>query len=457
MLLPNWEISVTRNLVLARLKFSKEIRYTRLWGINATIERNKHQRKGSHIDFIINWIDLSLTHSSSIKMSLEQYQQLAKQEQDEIPKSLIPKVIHNLKLLGHFLFNSKHTELETLLINDESTFASDLTQTYGFTQHYEQYGEIFSLKIPHPLRTQLNNSAISKEVVNELESKINEIPVIVFIHGLGGNLQQFDEVVRKFAGLTDIFAVDLPGSGKSKAKQGLKLSLENFTNFVKESLDTNGFIGREIIIVGHSYGTQVALKLAEANEINLKGLVLLAPPKIPLKRTWKENFFLGLFLKIPWLFEFFRKLDRFNNIQSLSMKRLFSNPETPEFLRLKQFRFNLLTNSTNFLNHAKSWIPLTISEVIDASQTISNNNGSILIVDGSDDKVTHDGGASYHDLLGNNISQYQILENAGHNFILESFETLNPLLEKFFVSLDSRLDSDYPNKLRSEFSKRSIA
>lgn len=388
------------------------------------------------------------------KMSLEQYQQLAKQEQHEIPKSLIPKIIYNLKLLSSFLFYSKYTELESLLIKDETTFAAELTKTYSFVDHYDNYGDIFCLKVPHPLRTQLNNSAISKEVASQLESKINETPVIVFIHGLGGNLQQYDEILKDFAGITDLFAVDLPGSGKSKANPKLKLTLENFTNLVQEALVRNGYTNRELILVGHSYGTQVVLKLSTLLP-NVKGLALLAPAKPLIKKSWKEAFFLELFYKIPWLFEFFRKLDRLNNIQSLSMKRLFTNPNTPDFLKFKQFRFNLLTNSSNFLNHAKSWEPLAISEIIDSSQTIANKHGEILIVDGSDDKLTHDGGAALHDLLGSQISSYKIVENAGHNFILESANTLNPILEDFFQSLDSKLTKKYVDTLRSKLGEAS--
>lgn len=385
-------------------------------------------------------------------MSLEQYLQLAKQEQHEIPKSFIPKVIYNVKLITSFLLFSTHTKLETSLIQDQETFTSNLTETYSFTDTYEKYGEIFTLKIPHPLRTQLNNSAISKDIGSKLEAQINATPVLVFIHGLGGNLQQFDEVTAHFDGITDLFAVDLPGSGKSIQNPGLPLTLDVFTEFVKDALEKNGYLGRNIIFVGHSYGTQVVLKLTNLIP-NVKGLILLAPPRVPLTRSWKETFFLNLFLRVPGLFPFFRKLDRLNNIQSLSMKRLFANPEATDFHKLKQFRFNLLTNSKNFLTHALSWEPLTISEVIDSSQTIASNEGKILIVDGAQDKLTRGGGASIHDLLGSQISRYEILENSGHNFFLDSPKTLNPLLDGFIQSLDPKLTPKFVDTLRGKLSE----
>ncbi|CCH43319.1 putative peroxisomal lipase [Wickerhamomyces ciferrii] len=383
-------------------------------------------------------------------MSLEQYKELAKQEQHEVPKSFIPKIIYSFKLLSQFLLYSKNTELEKALIQDEETFTSDITNTYSFIDDVENVGKLFGIKVPHPLSTQLNNSSLSNEIITNLESKINETPVLVFIHGLGGNFQQFDEIIKEFAGITDIFAIDLPGSGRSQdINSNFKLTLDNFVEVVHKQLESNGYIGRDIVLIGHSYGTQVILKLNTVIP-NVKSLILLAPPKIPLIRTKKEKFFLGLFARLPILFEFFRKLDRLNNIKSISMGRLFHNEDTSDFLKFKQFRFNLLTNSSNFIKHAKNWIPLSVSDALESSQIIEQNHGKILIIDASDDKLTKRGGSTYYDLIGSGVSTYEVLENSGHNFILESYKSLNLILAKFLSNLNPNLSKNHIDDVRSQ-------
>jgi len=390
-------------------------------------------------------------------MSLEQYQTLAKQEQLDIPNSIFSKLLQNLKIISScLLFPWNHTNLENLLIKDDSTFINPLTKTYSSYINHEKYGDIFQLKIPHPLRTQLNNSAISKEIRIKLEKKIEETPILIFIHGLGGNFQQFDEIISNFNGITDILAIDLPGSGFSKLLnfEKFNLSLENYCNCIKEIIKINKFENRKLIFIGHSYGCQIILKLLINQILNVKGLIILTPPKISIKKTIKENFLIKFLNKFPIFFEIFRKFDRINNLNSKSMNRLFNNLNLiNDFIKFKQFRFNLLTNSKNFLNQLQNWEPLTINELIKSSHIIKSNNGHILIIDGEKDLITQNGGESYFNLFGETISSYKKIKNLGHNLMLENCEKVNYEIDFFLQKIDSKLNKKYVDLLRSKLSE----
>lgn len=390
-------------------------------------------------------------------MSLEQYQTLAKQEQLDIPNSIFSKLLQNLKIISScLLFPWNHTNLENLLIKDDSTFINPLTKTYSSYINHEKYGDIFQLKIPHPLRTQLNNSAISKEIRIKLEKKIEETPILIFIHGLGGNFQQFDEIISNFNGITDILAIDLPGSGFSKFNnfEKFNLSLENYCNCIKEIIKINEFENRKLIFIGHSYGCQIILKLLINQILNVKGLIILTPPKISIKKTIKENFLIKFLNKFPIFFEIFRKFDRINNLNSKSMNRLFNNLNLiNDFIKFKQFRFNLLTNSKNFLNQLQNWEPLTINELIKSSHIIKSNNGHILIIDGEKDLITQNGGESYFNLFGETISSYKKIKNLGHNLMLENCEKVNYEIDFFLQKIDSKLNKKYVDLLRSKLSE----
>lgn len=391
-----------------------------------------------------------------LEMSLEQYKELAVQEQ-RYPKNPISKLVSILQSICTFW---TPTPLEKLLIDDDDTFKKLLTLKYSTIEHIEGVGEVHSLIIPHPLKSLLNNSSMSTKCVEEIEYEIANTPVVVFIHGLGGNLQQFDEQIEKFAEYCDVVALDLPGSGKSLNwdKTSFTLTLDSFASFVQQFLIQKGFKDRKVILVGHSYGTQIVLKLLNRlDQGKVVGAVMIAPPKFLFKRNWLQNLVLKLLLNIPFVFQCFRKFDRVNNVHSVSLRRLFANvDEVSDYHKFKQFKFNLSTNSTNILTQALNWKPISSEEVIQAFQRLTTpldsdsdeTTGSLLIIDGDTDRVTHNGGSSYKDFLGNSNVEYSVVEKAGHNLMLERADELNELLSKFFAKRDARLKPGHMDEVR---------
>jgi len=97
---------------------------------------------------------------------------------------------------------------------------------------------------------------------------------IIFIHGSMGSVEDWEALYPLLKDRYRITAFDRPGMGFSDIKEN------DYT------IDGNAIIAREIInrlelkkviIVGHSYGGAIALRMAIEHDANIKGYLLLAP------------------------------------------------------------------------------------------------------------------------------------------------------------------------------------
>lgn len=98
---------------------------------------------------------------------------------------------------------------------------------------------------------------------------------IVMIHGLGGQLRNFNYVVEQLAEEFRVILVDRPGSGYSTAAPGASAGLTAqaalFARFLEE-LELE-----KPLVVGHSLGGAIALKLALDFPEKVGALALIAP------------------------------------------------------------------------------------------------------------------------------------------------------------------------------------
>lgn len=357
---------------------------------------------------------------------MENFIELSELEQIDIPKGRIQSILFNLHIIVRSIIYkvkgySNLTKFEKVLINEDKFFFNNHILKHVKYNKFEEFGNIYNLFMTK----------------GDLKyDKLNERPILIFIHGLGGNLHQFDEQFNFFYKNFDVLSFDLPGSGNSELEDdNYPLSLENFTKFVLEFIKSKKFENKNFILIGHSYGTQVILNLIKhLDSSSIKKIVLIAPPKFPSSRNYKMKLILKLFTYFPIIFDIFRKFDRINNINGNSMRRLFSVSKYNEidtFLKFKQFKFNLQTNSKNFLNHLINWKPIELDELIRSVEYLKLNPNfqKLLIIDGEEDQVTKNGGLSYKIILGQDVD-YQIIPEAGHNLIIDSYQELNEMIQE---------------------------
>jgi pimeloyl-ACP methyl ester carboxylesterase len=98
-------------------------------------------------------------------------------------------------------------------------------------------------------------------------------PPVVFVHGLGGNWQNWLENLPAAARHRRTIAMDLPGFGESEMPDG-EISISNYADWVAELLDAVG--GERAVVVGNSMGGFVVCELAIAHPKRVSGLVLCA-------------------------------------------------------------------------------------------------------------------------------------------------------------------------------------
>lgn len=94
---------------------------------------------------------------------------------------------------------------------------------------------------------------------------------IILLHGWGGSWQSWTPIISALKSKYTVYALDLPGFGLSK--------LTTAYNTKDYSEDLKEFLVREKItnpiLVGHSFGGQIAVRYALENSESLKGLVLV--------------------------------------------------------------------------------------------------------------------------------------------------------------------------------------
>lgn len=122
---------------------------------------------------------------------------------------------------------------------------------------------------------------------------------LLFIHGLGENIRTWEKMENQLKIPYRIMLIDLPGHGKSPLQRRTNYSHNNLANLLWEFVDSIGT--GDLVIVGHSLGGNLALRMAAIRPEKVKGLFLLSPLILntfgfPFPRLITNNIFLRPFL-----------------------------------------------------------------------------------------------------------------------------------------------------------------
>lgn len=100
-----------------------------------------------------------------------------------------------------------------------------------------------------------------------------DAPVVLLVHGLGGRWQHWSENLAGLAEHARVVAVDLPGFGRSAPpRQGY--AVDGFADVLAELARRLGL--PPVVVVGHSLGALVALRLAHRHPAQVSSVVLAA-------------------------------------------------------------------------------------------------------------------------------------------------------------------------------------
>ncbi|GEQ71184.1 hypothetical protein JCM33374_g4865 [Metschnikowia sp. JCM 33374] len=364
-------------------------------------------------------------------------------------------------------FVAKYSQVSTIDVSSDPSISVD-----SVTLH--------TLHAPHPLVNFAKDEGLSAEI----EREVAESPVLVFVHGMGGQMSQFEPVMGLLSQCSELFALDLPGFGDSRytpttncplpaadqaaisasvrAMAWSDFQTDRIVSLIVAFIHQNVPPHKKIILVGHSMGTHLSVKVARKLEKSrVEGLVLLSPPKFvddintttetqaAAKRHGILRFF-KLFTYFPFLFNLFRVWDRLEGLSSKSVLRQLPQ-ESSFYMKLRQFRWNLDIDTRVLLRYVSGFSACKYSELIDAISRFNDNPKDpkayekTFLIGGLEDVVTPvkilD---DVNDMLlrywGKKVVQVTTVKNAGHSLLLAKPEFISGIIL-------NHLESEFPERL----------
>ncbi|TID02137.1 mRNA-capping enzyme [Colletotrichum higginsianum] len=227
------------------------------------------------------------------------------------------------------------------------------------------------------------------------------LPLLVFIHGLGGSVAQFHPLLTSLVHISSCLAIDLPGCGRSEfteqawdayTPEALGELLELIIDEYRQKEP-----GRSVVLIGHSMGTIMCARLASHsvhNKTKLRkyvvGLVAVCPLAGPPAEE-KTKIFRTLLWIPGWLFDLWRAYDRWGGPQSASVSR-FVGPEADLELRKLQDRFNNQSRTPVWRRMAWGSLPRYENGVakggIPGKDVWAGVDVPVYLIAGAEDKLT---------------------------------------------------------------------
>ncbi|KAE8383666.1 hypothetical protein BDV26DRAFT_251416 [Aspergillus bertholletiae] len=215
------------------------------------------------------------------------------------------------------------------LLKKHSTYIS-------YTTSIATYPSIRTFYKPHPQK-------------DKLPTKPSPIPLLVFVHGLGGSLAQFNHLLMSLSNVGSCFGIDLPGCGLSKFEPAswdaykVEALAELLATAIEEHRDKDA--GQGVVLIAHSLGCSLSAMLASATsplgpdlKNHILGLIAVCPRASPPSPQEVTSF--RRILRIPGpIFDLWRHWDRRGGLKSASVNRLVGADADPDTREL-QVRYN---------------------------------------------------------------------------------------------------------------------
>jgi len=252
-----------------------------------------------------------------------------------------------LALTAYGLFTSK------FLIKSAVSHKSDaLSADPGLLKKnttYERY-ETSSGRVYPRIRTFYSSNPQAKKLPNDL-------PLLVFMHGLGGSAAQFAPLLTSLVNVAPCLAIDLPGCGLSdfQSSELEAYTTVAFAELLAAAIDRfrDKSNDQKAILIGHSMGATICALLASSTSPlaptctkTISGVVAICPRSTPLSE--KD---LSAIQRLNWipsfLFDLIRLADRRGGVESVSVLRVTGKDADLETRKL-QLRFNQQSKSAVF-------------------------------------------------------------------------------------------------------------
>lgn len=115
---------------------------------------------------------------------------------------------------------------------------------------------------------------------------------LLFIHGLGSNLQAWQKNIETLRNKYQCIALDLPGYGKS-SKGDYDFTMTFFAKTIHAFIKKKKL--KNVVLVGHSMGGQISIHTFLQDKKAIKKLVLIAPAGLEVFSAKEKNWFKNIY------------------------------------------------------------------------------------------------------------------------------------------------------------------
>ena len=215
------------------------------------------------------------------------------------------------------------------------------------------YPKIRTFYRPHPQET-------------KLPDKPQPLPLLVFVHGLGGSLAQFHLLLTSLVNIGPCLGIDLPGCGLSQfaptawEAYSVNALAEVLLVAIEHHVDSDKCQG--VILIGHSMGCSLSALLASSNstlhrslKFEIVGFVAICPKaSVPSTDGLAK---MRKLLSIPTpIFDLWRLWDRRGGPDSISVRR-FVGAKADLATRKLQEKFNKQSQTAVWRRMAYGLLP----------------------------------------------------------------------------------------------------
>ncbi|KAL3461508.1 hypothetical protein BJX64DRAFT_260715 [Aspergillus heterothallicus] len=202
--------------------------------------------------------------------------------------------------------------------------------------------------------------------MDKFPTKPSPIPLLVFVHGLGGSLAQFNHLLTSLSNVGPCFGIDFPGCGLSSFAPTSwdAYSVEALAELLATAIDQHRDkeAGQGVVLIGHSLGCSISALLTSSTspvqhalKEHILGLVAVCPSATPPSPA--DTSIARYFLYIPSLIvDLWRRWDRRRGVNSNSVIR-FVGADADADTRGLQVRYNKQSQTPVFRRMAWGALP----------------------------------------------------------------------------------------------------
>ncbi|KAL4881271.1 hypothetical protein BJY04DRAFT_62646 [Aspergillus karnatakaensis] len=267
------------------------------------------------------------------------------------------------------------------LLKKHSTYLS-------YSTSIAEYPSIRTFYRPHPQ-------------MDKFPTEPSPIPLLVFVHGLGGSLAQFNHLLTSLTNVGPCFGIDLPGCGLSSFAPTSwdAYTVEALAELLATAIDQhrNKEAGQGVVLIAHSLGCSLSALLTSSTSPlkvalndHILGLVAVCPRASP--PSPKEVSSYRRLLHIPGpLFDLWRKWDRRGGLHSNSVTRLVGADADTD-TRTLQVRYNKQSKTPVWRRMASGTLPSYVGGKpvggLPGEEVWAGVRAPVLLVGGESDTVT---------------------------------------------------------------------